>query len=200
MEEQLFLDTLYVERKKNDFDSPWYILYYGNLNCLRTLLANLSLKFNFICWQPSFKKRVWKNRKWIETRRLVFPGYAFVKTDDIVNFDITIRDEFKNYYVYFLKFENKFATLGIEEEMWVRNLEQLLEKMYLNYIGFLPGDIVCYKDLGMGTFIGEVLEVDSKRNKVKVKFNLFSNREMITWVDFDQIELIQRESEEEIAL
>lgn len=191
-DETLFLETLHVKHGEVK-DPNWYILHYNNLNCFRTLLALLKENFKFESWQPSFAKKVWKNRKWVSTRRLVFPGYAFLRTDDISSMKIAVEDKFKEYYVYFLmKSCNKVASLTEEEVKWLRELEVILEELHKEYVGFLPNDIVCLKDLRMGYFKGRVLEVNSDSNKVLVEFIVFS-RPTCSWVDIDLLDLVERQ-------
>jgi transcription antitermination factor NusG len=189
--EKIFLDTLNVtygdELLLNEL--PWYFLYYGNLNCLRNFLGILPLKVrDFKLWQPSYKVKKEKGRNIIETRRLLFPGYAFFKTSNLYDVDCFIQDYFKDFYFYFLKKGNEFATLSKEEEEWILRLEEIWYKIVEEHSTFKKGDLVRLKDSRWGELIGKVVNVNESKRTAEVEFVFFRTRTLLFTVDLDTLE------------
>jgi len=189
--EKVFLDTLNVSWGNTEVlnSSGWYFLYYGNLNCLRNFLTFLPSKLDaYKLWQPSYKVKKEKNRSVIETKRLLFPGYAFFKTLDIMNVDCFIKDYFKDFYFYFLKKGREFATLTAEEEEWILKLEEIWTKIVEEHCKFKKGDVVRLKNAYWGNLVGKVVDIDEPKQIATVEFVFFQTRTILFKVDLNTLE------------
>jgi transcription antitermination factor NusG len=186
--EKLFLETLNF--KSGEFDEQnyrWGILYYGNLNNLRTFINNIAPKYAFKLWQPSFKQKVFKNKSFLETRRLVFPGYSFIKSPFIEKIVFITQEHFSEFYVYFLFVSESLYFLSKEEEEWIKRLEDIMEKSCAIYVPVKVGDLVSFNDNRFGSLVGRVEEIDADKWQAKVGFIFFKDRKVDLKVNIDDL-------------
>lgn len=165
-------------------------------------------QINTSCYQDIFVPEYIRKRRyhgtWHEERKVLFPGYVFIDTEDWE----PIGKELQNIsgLTKLLRNADEIAPITKEEQHY------LMEMMDDNYIvqisvGYLIGEKICITEGALKNYCGYISKIDRHRRTADLMVDFFGRRtkvevglEVIKKVTEEEFREIQEESQEDDSL
>lgn len=165
----------------------WYVIWTatGKEEELRNeIVKSVSQELYSKCWVPCRMERRKESGRWLDVKKVLFPGYLFIETNDIEAIYIELR-----HIVYFskiLKTGDCYTPVNAKEEQLIRRLTGEGDIVTISS-GIIENDKVIIHSGPLKGMEGFIKKIDRHKRKAYLKIEMF-NRMVETCVGLEIVE------------
>ncbi len=154
----------------------WHVVQVQTGNELQTKdICNqlIEKKLLIECFIPLYEKMKRYQGKWHKEKEILFPGYMFIKTDDIDSLFLALKSVPKLTKV--LGVGQEFVPIHENEE---RFLEKILNENYTVEVskGYIAGEQVYITDGPMKNFRGKIKKINRHKRIAIIELDMFGRK------------------------
>lgn len=168
----------------------WYVIWTatGREEELKTeIISNISKELFLKCWIPCRMERRKKSGKWIDVKRVLFPGYLFIETDNIEAIYFELRKLLC--FSKILKTGDCYTPVSTGEEQLIRRLTGEGDVVPVSF-GIIENDKVVIHTGPLKGMEGYIKKIDRHKRKAYLKIEMF-NRMVETCVGLEIVDKIE---------
>lgn len=154
----------------------WYVVQVQTGNEIQTKdICNHLIERELLleCFIPQYEKMKRYQGAWHKEKAILFPGYMFVKTNDIELLFLTLRNVPKLTKV--LGIGNELVPIHLEEKQF---LEKILNEKYIVEVskGYIIGEQIYITDGPMKHFTGTIKKIDRHKRIAIIELEMFGRK------------------------
>lgn len=165
----------------------WYVLWTTTgkeENVKKEIEKRISEDVLQRCFVPYRKERRKQDGRWTSVKKVLFPGYLFVETDDIEDLFFEIKHMVQ--FSLLLKSDEVFCPISQKEEMLLKQLMGTDDTVDVS-VGIIENEEVIITEGPLQGLEGFITRIDRHKRKAYLKINFF-NRIMDVSVGLEIVE------------
>lgn len=139
---------------------------------------------------PLYKRKIRYGGVWHEEKRVLFPGYVFIDTEDIETFQKGLTAIWR--LTKLLRSAGEISPVAAEEEKYFRNMMDESHTVGISR-GYIIGEEICITEGALKNYTGRIYRVDRHRRTAELMVEMFGRQTKVQV----GLEILKRVSDEE---